>query len=374
MPSFKPSVLTAFALLFMACSPLQASVPEEGDPSVGISDFPKNGKRPKPVKQGAPVYPYAMSRAGLIGAVKIEFIIDKAGNVPNAYVVESNNPWFERPALDAIMGWKFEPGQIDGRPVNTRAMQLIEFNLSNLGNTPDLWRVSKGKDYDKLPPEFRWHTAPVPKLTTFPIYPFELLKAGARGKVRISYVVGPNGRVVRAKLQNADLPEFGAAVLAMIDAWRFAPPKLKDGKPCYANLGSEYEFLPNGRGDVPVAENARQILRDLEKKPERIVSPKDLDRPLTPRSRRPPAYPTALAEAGQLGEAVIDFFVDQEGDVQLPRIVSSSAPEFGYAAVQAVATWRFDPPKKGGKRVVVRARIPIDFALEDHKTEGRKND
>jgi len=41
--------------------------------------------------------------------------------------------------------------------------------------------------------------------------------------------------------------------------------------------------------------------------------------------------------------------------------------------VQAVATWRFDPPKKGGKRVMVRARIPVDFTFTEHKPEG-KND
>lgn len=374
MPSFKPLGLTAFALLFMAFGSLQASTPEQGDPSVNIRDFPKNGKRPKPVKQGPPIYPYAMSRAGLIGAVKIEFVIDKEGNVPDAYVVESNNPWFERPALDAVMGWKFEPGQIDGRAVNTRAMQLIEFSLDTLGNTPDLWRVWKGRDHDKLAPEFRWHTAPVPKRTSFPVYPFELLKAGARGKVRISYIVGPNGRVVRARLQSADRPEFGAAVLAMIDAWRFEPPRLQDGTPGYAILGSDYEFLPNGRGDVPVADKARQILRDLEKKPERIVSPKDLDEPLKPRSRRPPACPTALAEIGQAGEAMIEVYVDGEGDVQLPRIISNSAPEFGYAAVQAVATWRFDQPKKDGKSVAVCVRIPVSFAMNKPKTEGWENE
>jgi hypothetical protein len=33
----------------------------------------------------------------------------------------------------------------------------------------------------------------------------------------------------------------------------------------------------------------------------------------------------------------------------LPRIVSASAPEFGYAAAQAVATWRFTRPERKGK-------------------------
>lgn len=373
MPTYKKLVSLGLTAVLILSSALPALAKDNADRPAKSGEVRKNQKPPKPIKQGPPVYPYAMSRAGLIGAVTIDFVIDKEGNVPDAYVVESNNPWFERPAIDAIMGWKFEPAEVEGKRVSTRTRQLIEFRLPPSGEEPELWRTTKGKDHDKLPPEFRWHTGPVPKLTTFPVYPFELLKAGARGKVRISYVVGPNGRVVGAKLQSADLPEFGAAVLAMIDAWRFKPAKLKDGTPCYANLGSEYEFLPNGRGDVPFADNAKHILHYVEKQPERIVPANELDQPLKPRSRRPPAYPTALAEAGQPGEAVIEFFVDREGDVQLPRIISSSAPEFGYAAVQAVATWRFDPPKKGGKRVVVRARIPVDFTFTEHKPEG-KND
>ena len=110
----------------------------------------------------------------------------------------------------------------------------------------------------------------------------------------------------------------------------------------------------------------------MEKQPEKIATLGELDQPLKPRSRRPPVYPTALEQAGQDGEATIEFFVDKNGDAQLPRILSSTAPEFGYAAVQAVATWRFEVPRKGGKPVVARAQIPIGFTLTGHKPVEEK--
>jgi TonB family protein len=109
------------------------------------------------------------------------------------------------------------------------------------------------------------------------------------------------------------------------------------------------------------------ILRDLEKKPENIIGFQELDEPLKPLSRQPPTYPIALLKTMPAGDAVVKFFVDVNGNVQLPHIKSSSAPEFGYAAVQAVAAWRFEVPKKGGKVVVVRAEVPVGF-------EGRKAD
>ncbi len=368
MPFFDRPVQAVFAAALLVINSMFASGQNTPDQPLEIHALQKSDKPPKPIKQGPPIYPYQMQRAGLIGAVNVEFIIDTQGNVRDAFVVESNNPWFERPAVDAIMGWKFQPGEVNGHPVNTRGRQLFEFRLDDMGGQlPELWRVSKGKEHDKLPPEFQWDTPPTPTSTMFPVYPFEQLKTGMAGKAQISYVVGPDGRVVSAKLREATTPEFGLAVLAMIDAWRFKPAKKKDGKAAYANLGSEYDFRSNGRGDVPVSDAAKDILRLIEKHPEKIITADQLDRPPAPISRRPPVYPTALREAGQPGEAVIEFYIDEEGDAQLPSIVSSSAPEFGYAAVQAVATWRFTPPKKGGHTVVTHARVPLEFRLEQFR-------
>ena len=324
------------------------------------------------IKQAPPEYPYAMARAGLIGQVALEFIIDQQGRVQNPYVISSNNPWFERPAINAALRWKFKPGEINGRPINVRVKQLIMFELDYGGSPPELWRVAKGKDHQALPPELQWETPPLPVQTLFPVYPFEQLKAGIKGQAKAAYIVGPDGRVISATLREASTPEFGLALLAMIDAWRFNPAQKKDGTPCLASLGSEYKFMPTGRGDVPVSESALKILRDIDKHPETIETLKDLDTPLKPLSRRPPVYPTVLNEAGQPGEAVIEFFVDKNGDAQLPRIVSSSAPEFGYAAALAVATWRFEVPKRGGKAVVVRAQIPIDFSMQERGKKAKQ--
>lgn len=223
------------------------------------------------------------------------------------------------------------------------------------------WKVSKGKDFKQLPPEFQWDEAPSPIDTPFPIYPTDLLKKGVAGHVRVVFAVAPDGSTYGAQLDEVSAPEFGEAVLAMVDACRFNPAK-KDGKPGYAFLGSEYQFNPTGRSDGKVSPEARFILRDLKKNPDSVASLSQLDQPLKPVKRKPPVYPSALKEAQPAGSAEVEFFVDTDGKVQLPRIVSSSAPAFGYAVVQAVSSWRFEPPKRGGKPVVVRASMPIDFA------------
>lgn len=330
----------------------------------------KNQVPPKPLKLQRPEYPVNLQRLGLRGAVKVQFVIDEAGAVHDPVVVQSNNPWFERPAMDSILKWKFSPATVDGKKVKTRAMQEIVFDLWGGGDTP--WALANQKAKKSLPPEMQWDIAPEPINTAYPVYPFEALQARQKGRTKIVYAIDTEGRVRQAKLLEATTPEMGHAVLAMIDTWRFKPARKKDGTKVATLFGMEHEFLPEDSSDVPVSPAAREILRDLQKNPESIVGAEKLDQPPKPLSRRPPVYPSMLREAGQPGEALIEFYIDERGDVHLPRVVSCSAPEFGYAAAQAVATWRFEPPLKGGKKVTTRARVPVNFGIKNEAAAPAK--
>lgn len=363
MPLFmlRPGVVKTTAMLFVA--PLLLFANNNGDQSLESNPARKVTKQPQAIRQAPPRYPYNQARAGLSGRVLLSFVINDEGRVVDIAVTAANNPAFERPAIEAIKKWRFRPGESEGRPVSVRVSQLIDFELDESGRWSETWQVSKGKDHAERPPEFRWDIPPKPVLTMFPVYPFAQLQAGRKGKVKLAFVVGPGGRVVSAELLEATVPEFGAAVLAMIDAWEFEPARKQDGTPCYVSLGSDYDFDPAGRGHVPVVKEAMDILQSLKKNAGEIVPAAELDEPLQPFSQRPPAYPSALAREGMAGEAVIEFFVDRNGDAQLPKIVSSTAPAFGYAAAQAVSTWRFRAPMKNRNPVVVRVLIPIEFSL-----------
>lgn len=341
-------------LLALSLSVLSVSAADE---FAGKADTP-----PKLLKSEKPIYPFDMLKACIIGRVTVAFVIDERGDVAEAFVAKSNNPWFERPALDAIFQWKFTPAMKDGRAVKTRARQEINFNLNNIKET-DLWRINKGKDFDKLPPALQWDVPPQPENTTLAVYPFEALVAGRRGQARIQVVIDEKGRVAGAKVIEAKVPEFGAAMLAMIDGWRFKPARKADGSPCGALVAMELEFSASGR-EVPVTAGARRVLGRLDSKHPKFAEAGELDEPLKPISQRPPVYPTALRKEGVAGQTVVEFYVDEEGDAQLPRVVSASAPEFGYAAVQAVATWRFNPPKQAGKKAIARVRVPVDFSFK----------
>jgi len=85
---------------------------------------------PVPVHRTPPEYPPLLRAAGVTGTVSLEFIIDKQGNVVAAEVTKSTHSGFDQSALDAVLKWKFSPGRIKGRAVNTRAQIDIPFTLS----------------------------------------------------------------------------------------------------------------------------------------------------------------------------------------------------------------------------------------------------
>ncbi len=87
-------------------------------------------QKPRATFQTSPVYPSEMRSKKLEGVVTIIFIVDSAGKVANPRVEKSNHPAFEKPALDAVKKWKFEPGVKGGQRVATKARQTIRFPVS----------------------------------------------------------------------------------------------------------------------------------------------------------------------------------------------------------------------------------------------------
>lgn len=54
------------------------------------------------------------------GKVYIIFVVDQNGRVQDPQIQTASDPVFEKPALDAIKKWKFEPGKRSGQPVRFR--------------------------------------------------------------------------------------------------------------------------------------------------------------------------------------------------------------------------------------------------------------
>jgi RNA polymerase sigma factor (sigma-70 family) len=87
-------------------------------------------KRPTPVFQTRPSYPSDMRAKGLSGVVIVEFVVDRAGDVWNAKAVTSTREEFASAAVEAVLKWKFRPGEKSGVPVPTRMKVPLSFAIA----------------------------------------------------------------------------------------------------------------------------------------------------------------------------------------------------------------------------------------------------
>lgn len=87
-------------------------------------------QKPRPVSQAAPLYPAALRGKKLEGVVTVVFVVDASGRVLDPRVTESTHADFEKPALNAIKQWRFEPAVMGGRRVSCRMRVPIRFQPS----------------------------------------------------------------------------------------------------------------------------------------------------------------------------------------------------------------------------------------------------
>jgi protein TonB len=85
---------------------------------------------PRPVSRPAPTYPPELRRAGISGTVVLMFVVRSDGTTSNITVQKSDNPAFEEPAIRAVRKWRFDPGEKDGKAVNTRVRLPIPFKFN----------------------------------------------------------------------------------------------------------------------------------------------------------------------------------------------------------------------------------------------------
>jgi TonB family protein len=83
-----------------------------------------------------------------------------------------------------------------------------------------------------------------------------------------------------------------------------------------------------------------------------------------------PNYPAELRTSGTEGQVVVDFVVDDKGNVQNAFAARSSQREFEAAAVDAVSKWKFVPGEISGASVNSHMQVPIVFTIAKPNAEG----
>lgn len=105
----------------------------QGSQSTEVPDVtyvPVGDVRPAMVLQRVePQYPRIALLNRIGGVVKIGCVIDKEGRLRDPQIVESSFGAFERPALEAVMQWRFAAGTLHGKPVDTWFELTVYFRV-----------------------------------------------------------------------------------------------------------------------------------------------------------------------------------------------------------------------------------------------------
>jgi TonB family protein len=302
---------------------------------------------------------------GIGGRVIADGEITGEGTVRELVITESPDSVLEKAVVEAILKARFEPFLTKkGQPVPERYRQSFEFEEEGTDRkTP---RHTFPKHTEHLPIAFQYDMPPVVRVVTPVVYPLNLLRNNISGSATVAVILDPDGNVQEVHIVKATHPEFGLATRGMMQSWEFEPAT-KDGLRTWSIFIQEQKFSSYGT-DEEITESGKHILRKLKNHASDIHAISALDSLPEALYKPNPSYPSHLSKKGVRDHVVVEFFIDEEGRVQLPHIVKAKNDELAWIAVTAVSRWHFTPPLRHGQPAVARAQLPITF---DSSQEGK---
>lgn len=295
-----------------------------------------------------PVYPEAAVRDGIEGEVVVHYTVGFDGKVRDVKTWGDGPPILEAAAIAAMQTREYEPFTRKKEIEEPWVVLCYEFRLPRAaGEQPTVTRV-------KLPAD-RWRDNLIPG-----VYPFEMLKKKKSGKAEVMFLVGPDGRPQEIKVTESTHKEFALAVEAMTATVRMAIPRTRTGRYQPTYLFHRAAFSADGKTGVPIGDLTRRLAFEPEANAS-VFSPEAVDEGAVRLSGAEPEYPVKFKKKKLTGQAALLWAVDEEGVPQAIQIISATKPEFGYAAVQAVSQWKYQPARKAGEAVPVWERMVFTF-------------
>lgn len=108
----------------------------ETPPRTALNDFygmQDVDQAPVATVKTQPVYPYRARRLNLDGEVDVKFLVDTGGRVSRIRILRAApKGLFDDSVMRALSSWRFTPGKVEGRPVNTWVTTTIAFRMDDL--------------------------------------------------------------------------------------------------------------------------------------------------------------------------------------------------------------------------------------------------
>lgn len=200
------------------------------------------------------------------------------------------------------------------------------------------------------------------------IYPAPLRRQGVvAGKTVVICAIDAEGQLTDyMPLAYTYLGFYDAARTAILQ-WEFEPARSK-GRPQPVVQVFTFKFEA-GRDvvDINANDNMSMFINSFRGSGDnyRVMSLAELDAIPTPVELTRPQYPESQVGSGVEGDVVIEFYIDENGDVRFPAVIEQTSIDFAAVAVDAVRKWKFEPPMRNGNPVAALARQLFHFNPSD---------
>ena len=330
-------------------------------------------KPPRLLKQVDPIYPPVARQARVEGVVILEPETDIYGRIQSIRVLRSI-PLLDQAAIDAVRQWVYEPLMINGKPRGCIFTTTVRFTLD--GGKP----APPAKDGEPLTLKISGGVKG-PKLIkqVDPIYPEAARKSRVEGTVIMEVTTDIYGRVRDVKILRS-IPLLDQAALDAVRQWVYEPPII-NGQPISVTFTATVRFVLDGGkpavggvmggvvgGIAGGAEGGLIWVREDAKLPgkDEPLALKAVGEIKPPRRIKAvdPVYPEAARKDGLEGIVVLEAETDIAGKVCKAKVLKSPAEALGWAAIEAVKQWEYEPLIIDGKPRAVVFTVTVRFNLK----------
>lgn len=196
------------------------------------------------------------------------------------------------------------------------------------------------------------------------VYPFSMMLSGIfSGEARVVISVDAAGQLSDTLVVGYTNAAFAEAAVGALKRWTFEPARAHG-----VARASRAHVLFTFKNDMsamvqslPGMADANALRSAGERYVYRACQLRDLDRIPIPAQVVAPA-PSKGGLRGGKRTVTVEFYIDEEGRVRVPAIGRDEADDtYAAAAVAAVEQWRFEPPVRKGRPVLVLARQDFTF-------------
>ena len=196
-----------------------------------------------------------------------------------------------------------------------------------------------------------------------PIFPPVLKRTRIyEGVARVVFIVGKDAEIRDFVVMAATHPAFSNEAKKTVKKWKISPAII-NGEPVDSRFVINIHFKQKGIIVInnPIGNPSDIRGNQLDDFYYRVTEANELDEPLKTISTVMPHFPENMKLYERSGQALVEFFIDPDGNVLAPGILSSSNDQCAYSALGAIVDWKFEPPLKKRKPVYVRAKQPFFF-------------